>query len=334
MSDFIAKIKIAALWSFIALLGVCPVGAQELSVLGGAMHDYTNSYDRSYAWQVEYREGFGDYYAFSISYLNEGHLERHHRDGHAVQVWARAPLLDKRLVLSAGIGPFFYYDTTRATENADWSNEHAWGIIMSCDALWYLTDRWYVLVRSNWSQAISSYDTVSLLTGIGYRFDPLSKSLTTTGGSPPSRRIEPAKNEITLFLGRTIVNSFGSELANARSIEYRRRLFPYMDWTISWLNEGGNEVLRRNGIVSELWGVRSFFDDRFSIGIGGGVYLSINHQARQQDGEHDGCLSGIVTLSGNYKFFEHWGIRASWDRIVTTYDRDADVVLGGISYFF
>ncbi len=197
-----------------------------------------------------------------------------------------------------------------------------------------LTDRWYFQVRSNWNQSVSSFDTILLLAGIGYRFDPLSKSLATARDSAPVQRRETTKNEVTIFVGRTIVNSFGSELANARSIEYRRSLFPFIDWTISWLNEGGNEVLRRNGIVAELWGVKSFLDDRFSIGIGGGVYFSVNHQARQQDGEHDGCLSGIVTLSGNYKFFEHWGIRASWDRIVTTYDRDTDVILGGISYFF
>jgi len=131
-------LKFFTILIFISIFSVTPVKSQELSALGGFMYDYTGAYERSYAWQIEYREDFGNHYAFSVSYLNEGHLKHHHRDGHALQIWARAPLLDKRLVLSAGIGPFFYYDTTRAAEGADWNNDHSWGAILTCDALWYL----------------------------------------------------------------------------------------------------------------------------------------------------------------------------------------------------
>ena len=43
---------------------------------------------------------------------------------------------------------------------------------------------------------------------------------------------------------------------------------------------------------------------------------------------------GIVTLTTSYRFHPHWGVRASWNRIVTNYNRDTDVILGGIGYRF
>jgi hypothetical protein len=48
-----------------------------------------DSAGRSASWQLEYNEGMGEHFAYSISYLNEGHLPAHHRDGHTVQLWTR-----------------------------------------------------------------------------------------------------------------------------------------------------------------------------------------------------------------------------------------------------
>ncbi|MFA5073127.1 MAG: hypothetical protein WC539_04445 [Nitrospirota bacterium] len=321
-------VRITKILCCIILVAACPVQAQELTVLGGGMQDYTNTDERSYAWQIEYRDKLGEHIAYSISYLNEGHIKNHHRDGHIVQLWARTAFLEKHLLLSAGVGPFFYYDTTRSSEGSDWENDHGWGMILSCDASWYLTNRWYVQVRTNWNQFSPSFDTVSLLGGIGYRFD----SVATLTEQKASFQQNAFKNEVTFFLGKTIVNSFGSELADARSIEYRRRLLAFMDLTVSWLNEGGNEVLRRNGLATQLWGTRYFFDDRLSLGVGGGAYFSINR--RHSQNERIRIVDGIVTLTGNYRFFADWGLRLSWSRVVTSYNRDTDVILGGIGYIF
>jgi hypothetical protein len=325
--------RIITVVALIITVYIPPARAQELSALGGWMKDYTQTYEQSYSWQIEYREGLGEHFAYSITYLNEGHVTNHHRDGHAAQLWLRTNLFDRRLSLAAGAGPFYYYDTTRASAGANWSNDHSWGALMSLSATWYTSDRWFLDVRANWNQAVTSFDTVSLLAGIGYQLAP-PPSPGPLAETPPQRH-EDTKNEVTLFLGRTIVNSFGSEFSVARSIEYRRVLSPYIDWTLSWIYEGETDVLRRHGLITQLWAVRSFFDDRFSCSIGGGAYFALTHKQDQQGaGSDDERVSAIVTLSGNYRIFQHWGIRISWDRIVTNYDRDTDVILGGIGYHF
>jgi len=124
----------------IIAFAICPAWSQELTVLGGAMQD-TETHDHSYSWQLEYREGLVDPFAFSISYLNEGHVTDHHRDGYAVQAWTRTSMLDRRLSLSAGLGPFFYFDTKAAAAGASYTNDHGWGGVLSLAATWYRRDR-------------------------------------------------------------------------------------------------------------------------------------------------------------------------------------------------
>lgn len=310
-----------------------PALAQEFTGLGGWMKDYSTTHDESFSWQLEYREGLGEHFAFSFSYLNEGHIKEHHRDGHAFQLWVRGTLFDRRLSVEAGLGPFFYYDTTRATIGDNWSNDHSWGGLLSISATWYLADRWMLQARANITETATSFDTMTLLFGLGYQLapPPVPGPLTQA----PAQAAPPTKNEITVLFGQTIVNSFGSESAFATSIEYRRSLLPAIDWSVAFLYEGENDIFRRQGIITELWGVRRFFNDRFSLAIGAGLYYVFNsaqyeHLTSSQGKE----LSGIVTLSGNYRFTPHWGIRASWDRIVTSYDRDTDVILAGIGYHF
>ena len=48
----------------------------------------------------------------------------------------------------------------------------------------------------------------------------------------------------------------------------------------------------------------------------------------------DGILSGLVSISASYRFTQHWSARVTWNRVVTRYSRDTDVLLGGIGYWF
>jgi hypothetical protein len=188
--------------------------AQEFTALNGWMMDYTKTHEQSHSWQIEYKEGFGEHFAYSITYLNEGHVTNHHRDGHAVQLWLRSNMLDRRLSLSAGIGPFFYYDTTRAGVGDTWSNDHSWGALVSVAATWYTQDRWYYQIRANWNQTVTSFDTVSVLFGIGYQLTPPSSPGPLT--EAPRQNPRDMKNEITVFYGQTIVNSFKIGRASCR----------------------------------------------------------------------------------------------------------------------
>ncbi|HUL01477.1 MAG TPA: hypothetical protein VLX29_11595, partial [Nitrospirota bacterium] len=50
-----------------------PAWAQELIGLGGALYG-TPTRETTYTWQLEYLEGLGEHFAYSFTYLNEGHL--------------------------------------------------------------------------------------------------------------------------------------------------------------------------------------------------------------------------------------------------------------------
>ncbi|HEY6007899.1 MAG TPA: hypothetical protein VIU40_06200, partial [Geobacteraceae bacterium] len=130
------------------LLGAaaCPARAQELYFLGGeALHLGTG--DNTYSWQMEYRQGVGEHGAATLSYLNEGHLPGHHRDGVTTQFWLRDNLLERRLSLAAGVGPYYYFDTNDPQADGSHRNEHGWGGMLSLAATWYTDSPLLLQVR-------------------------------------------------------------------------------------------------------------------------------------------------------------------------------------------
>ncbi|HEY5103364.1 MAG TPA: hypothetical protein VII70_11325 [Steroidobacteraceae bacterium] len=71
--------------SILYLLGVAP--ARAAGELDLSAEDETSSHTGgSYTWGIEYRQPFSEHLSASFTWLNEGHLVNHHRDGQAVQV--------------------------------------------------------------------------------------------------------------------------------------------------------------------------------------------------------------------------------------------------------
>jgi hypothetical protein len=318
----------------VALLAVLsctvPAFAQELSVFGGAVAA-SGLKEHSYAWALDYRHGLGEHAALTFSWLNEGHVTNHHRDGHALQLWARTSVLDRRLTLSAGVGPYLYFDTTRPS-GAQFADDHGWGAIGSLAATYYSDSRVFYELRVNRIVAKDSIHTTSALLGVGYQLDrprspgPLTEATT-------QERMGP-ENELTVFVGQTVVNSFESERDTAKAIEYRRGLSRHIDWTVSWLNEGDTRLVRRNGAVTQFWAVREAFDRRASIGLGLGPYVAIDWQSSTTPSPNRERLSWLLTVSAALRLTPRTSLRASWNRVVTDYDRDTDVVLIGFGYRF
>ena len=209
--------------------------AQEIRILGGVVQE-RDSRDRSYSWEVQYMQGLNEHWAVSFSWLNEGHFEDHHRDGHTLQLWARTNMLEKRLLLAAGVGPYRYYDTKLAQAGDSYVDSHGWGAIVSLSATWRMDNRWLFSVQSNFIETSRSLDTFSMLAGIGYQLEALHPP-DQTSAIPPGTESK-TKNEVTVFGGQTIVNSGDSENATSWMVEYRRSLGRYLDWTAGWLHEG------------------------------------------------------------------------------------------------
>ena len=306
--------------------------AQELQLLSG-ITQHSDVSETTYAWSLEYAEGLGEHAYVTIGWLNEGHLREHHRDGPAAQVWGRINLMDRRLALVFGIGPYLYFDTAQAEQGASYTNDHGLGMIYSAGLTWYTDQRWFVHLRANQIEIDTHVDTNMLLLGIGYQLDAPSKPGPRPFASAPSSR--EFDNELSVFIGRTILNSFQSQDSTAMEIEYRRALDQYIDWTVAWLHEGAHEIIRRNGITTQLWLARPFLDDRLSLGIGAGAYFVLNKEhPAENSAEDDERESIILSTMASYRLDRHWSARMTWNRIMTGYNRDTDILLVGSGYRF
>lgn len=304
--------------------------AQEFSILAGPLKTGSQN---TYSWEADYREGLGPYAAWSFSWVNEGHIPNHHRDGQSAQLWGRMPLMDDRLELSAGAGPYRYFDTSQAEAGGIYSNTHGWGAMFTLRAAYDFDNRWIAQMRLNRVQAFGGPDTTALLFGIGYQLDAPNGH--GPRNSAPSRTANVTGNEVTVMLGTTVLNSLDSETNLATGVEYRRGLWRYVDFTASYLHEGGHVQSRRDGVAAQLWATRAFFDDRLTLGVGAGPYLSITqNDDLPQNRTGDGRFSGLVSLSASYRFTNRWLARLTWNRMVTRYDRDADIIAAGVGMRF
>jgi hypothetical protein len=299
-----------------------PAEASELYALGGGIES-SDPHDNTYSWQLEYRQDLLKHLAAGVSYLNEGHIMGHHRDGYTAQLWGRTDLVDDRLTLAAGIGPYFFLDTVRDSNPNGFTNDHGLKAMLSVAAAWHTDKNFLLELRSNWVKGSSGFDSASVLAGIGYHFDPDLE--------PVSAGLErEPKNEVTVFMGQTIVNSFDSQRSFAAALEYRRRLSRHIDWTVGGLYEGDNRLIRRDGVITQLWATQDLAEGMFNVGAGAGAYFDAGHY--KNPGSK--FASGILTLTGSYRMTDHWALRVSWNRLVTSYDRDTDVILGGVGYRF
>ena len=306
-------------------------GAQEIYGLAGGLQVDSADRERSSAWLISYHQALGEHLAASFTYQNEGHVPNHHRDGHSLQLWAKARPFSPRLSLAAGAGPYRYYDTTVAAgeSTSDYSNAHGYGVLYSATATWSATGRWLYQVRLDHVETKKSIDTTELVVGVGYRLDKDGESVYRGSESRPAAK----RDELTVFAGATIVNSLGSENDHsvAASLEYRHAFGPKFRGSIAWLHEGDAHLVGRYGIVTQGWYEPSFFGDRFTLGVGLGVYVAFDEQ---REGDHDAFAAGIFTMTASYRIGREWTARFSWSRVLSNYDRDSDVLLFGLGYRF
>ena len=157
-------VPILLLWLFIS---PCPAMAQEIYVHNGAARQATSD-TIGYAGGLTYLEGLGEHAAWSFTYLNEGHVTEHKRDGFAPQFWGRLNVFDRRLSLAAGAGPYLYYDTVSST-NPDASNEHGVGAMISLAATLYTESRFLVQARVDWISTHQNADAYVATLGVGYQ---------------------------------------------------------------------------------------------------------------------------------------------------------------------
>ena len=120
-------------------------------------------------------------------------------------------------------------------------------------------------------------------------------------------------------------------------------IHPNVEWDISWIHEGVREAARRNGVATELWLVRSLFDDRLVLGAGIGPYLTFDFYpdvglgpfgvptANRADRSHE-RLAGLLSMTAAYRFDSRWSARVVWHQVIAREPYDAGVVVFGLGY--
>ncbi|MGF6774931.1 hypothetical protein P3T21_000118 [Paraburkholderia sp. GAS334] len=328
---FSSRLFSPATWAVGACLATAAMSsaqAQEFSLFGGGSR---GAGINTYTWAFNYQEGLGEYFAASFMWLNEGHIPDHHRDGQAVQFWGRLPLANRQFVLSAGVGPYRYFDTTTAAQGGSYADVHGWGVVYSLRAAYYASNRWITQLQLNRVQVQHGPDTTAILLGVGYQLDAPDTPGPRDWAAGSTTKV--THNEITAYFGKSIVNSTSSPSAFAGAIDYRIGLMKYLDLTAGYLHEGSSKIARRDGLTTQLWLTRAFIENRITLGVGVGAYYAINENENSASpGPGSGKFSGLVSISGAYRFTAHWAARLTWNRVVTHYDRDSDVIFAGVGY--
>ncbi len=317
-------LPILLLW---ILVSACPALAQEIYLHNGIGRQ-TGSSSGGYAGGLTYLEGLGEYAAWSLTYLNEGHVTEHKRDGFTPQFWGRLNVFDRRVSFAAGAGPYLYYDSVQPATKRDAPIEQGVGAMVSLATTLYTESGFLVQARANWIWTHQNVNAYVATIGVGYQLERPPSVGPLIGASRESDQAsQTTKNEITLLAGASVLNRGVAE-ALAVNLEYRRNLAHYFDWTIGWLNEGPS--ISRSGPITQIWAGRSFYDDQLAFGLGAGPYLAYD----RRDDHNITKVDWLVSATVSYRFLPQWAIRLTYNRVTTDNNHDADVGTAGIGYRF
>jgi hypothetical protein len=79
----------------------------------------------------------------------------------------------------------------------------------------------------------------------------------------------------------------------------------------------------------------AFLNDKVTLAAGAGVYYAINENENSESPVPGARkVSGLVTIAGSYRFTQHWDARLEWNRVMTRYGRDTDVIFAGAGHQF
>ncbi len=317
--------------------GIGGLRAQEFSLLYGST-TLPNFKSSTYAWQVDYSQQLYRNFSGSIAWLNEGHIPGHHRDGTAAQLWLDFPMNDGRYTLSLGGGGYYYFDT-QFLANGDTLDVHGTAPIVSLSATAYISDRWFARVLFNRVNPRDNFRSNTAMLGFGYWYGQDKRPKPGKLGAPPDEKDFVTGNELTLYSGISIVNAAGNLQGVAAALEYRRGFMRHLDATASFIHEGDPRIVRRSGLAFQVWPVNTFFDDHVTFGIGLGTYIYVDNKhlgaSRSLPGGgsvNTPALAPLISPTFAVNLSDQWRVRAVWNRVVTNYNRDSDVILLGLGY--
>lgn len=330
-------------WLILVTGAVCPMGAQEVAAAVGRLHSVDQG-SITYSWQAQYIQHFTPEWGGSFTWLNEGHLLDHHRDGAVIQAWRFHRMENNDLRLGLGYGPYRYFDTTTVPSNVSgqlpgYRNRHGIKSLLSLRAQYPIgSGAWDTFVQLN--RTLGPDQTQAFMVGFSTRFGT-GATRSDRSSSAWGREGEPiteTNNELSLLFGSTILNSFESEqsgLFDAFALQYRRRLTRNLDASIEYSDEGSIDHAKRDGAAIQAWISARSPEHGWLLSFGAGPYF--NRVFPDQDSLASSSTVNIRTslrysmVVGRH-LWGHWSGRLQWNRTLTRYDRDTDMLLAGLAY--
>ncbi len=212
---------------------------------GGA--GLSNLRSASYSWDLDYCQHVYANLSASVGWINEGHIIGHHRDGTAAELWLDLPLDHGHYTLSAGFGGYYYFDT-EPLGNGDTVDVHGTAPIYSFSATAYFRARWFARLLINRINPHDDFHSNTLLLGAGFWFGRDKHPTPGKLGATPADAAFITDNQLSVYGGRSVVNTFYSEHSVAFAAEYRRGFARHLDGTVSYIYEGDPKVTRRSGL--------------------------------------------------------------------------------------
>jgi hypothetical protein len=309
----------------LALLAI-PAPAEELAAYKGATDtdDHTSG---SYSWQLEYRQLLDPLFDASFTYINEGHLPGHHRDGVSLQAWAVTPRWHQRFDFALGLGPYFYSDTQSDDSAAGFRDYHGVGEVLTGSFTYRWDSGWFARLNLAEIHTPGDTSTHTVVLGVGYSLDRLAQSLSGafSGGATPFSHAE-----LGAFMGQTIDNSLSSPRSGNLGVEFRQGIYQHFELSGSWISEA-DAAGHRDGLIGELWLVDPLTSHPASLGLGVGAYVPIT-QRPPTEGPAVSSAEGVVSITASWQFAKALVARITWTRDVTSDNHDRDIIILGLGW--
>ena len=274
--------------------------------------------EETFAVEVSFERRLTDWLSLEAVYDNEGHVEGHHRDSVALQLFAQRRFWSERLRLRIGVGPQLYFDTQNSNNFTSDTDAHGVGVLGTVAAEVDLAHGIFAEARANGAVDQNDFSAGQVLLGLGYHL------------GPPEPVAPPAAGwnlRFTLLGGLSVRNSLAEEKGAALMVGVGRdAIVSVVGASLSYLRLGSDD--NRQGAALLISAEEHFFDNWLIIGAGVGPYL-------YSDSAGGSTEAGVAGLMGPKLACE---IVAGIDAVVLLMrefgHRDYDLALGGFSAEF
>ena len=276
-------------------------------ILRGSLKGDTS--EKTWSVQGGFNHALNSKFGIGAMYLNEGHLTNHHRDGFGFQAFYYKDIGSFQFQL--GAGPYLSLDNTNVA-TGERLNEKHFGVISSAAVKWYPTNSyWHLRVQYNNVYMPNTFNTRSILVGLGSDFTRRTTEMSTA--------------QWTVWVGRSRTNVTESTGATAAQVEMKQPINDHVSYSISGIMEGNTGVANRRGVAAQLW--LDAHSSNWTYSAGAGPYLAY-------DPYNTTHVSAIASMRVQRNIGMGTAVGFNFNRVITSYHRDEDMFMFGISKRF